>query len=192
MTLYEVLDLDKKTATPENIRRAYRRKAAAAHPDNAKPVGDFFAIQQANRIRADPEAKHIYDETEIVTGDEKLAEEAMMLLVKVSAEVLSNNEAADLPKMIRLTVAHLRDSHVNVAATIEKCIKQVERRWQGAEQFKNLLLLNMTSRAIEATRQVKVHDRALHIIEGATYLPADRPADELLSRYFLRNNLMGL
>ena len=133
---YETLGLDKKTATPEKIRKAYRKRAAQAHPDNPRPVGDFFAIQQANRILSDPNAKQIYDETGIVMGEDKLAEEAIMLIVMIAAQIQAKKPTCDLPAMLRATLDELRKQTLASAALVEKWIKQVEKRWKGAEAVK--------------------------------------------------------
>ena len=175
---YETLGLDKKTATPEKIRKAYRKKAAQAHPDNPRPVGDFFAIQQANRILSDPNAKQIYDETGIVMGEDKLAEEAIMLIVAIAVEILAKKPTCDLPAMLRATLDELRKQTLASAALVEQWIKQVEKRWKGAEDVKDVLLLNMHRRVTEFNRKTKVFARAKQLLETAKYEPAEQSADE--------------
>ena len=173
MNPYETLGLAKKTATPEKIRKAYRKKAAQAHPDNPRPVGDFFAIQQANRILSDPNAKQIYDESGIVMGEDKLAEEALMLIVVTAAEILAKKPTCDLPAMLRATLDQLRKQTLASAALVEKWIKQIEQRWKGAETVKDMLLLNMHRRVIEFNRKTKVFDRATQLLETARYEAAE-------------------
>ncbi|KLJ13385.1 hypothetical protein EMPG_11674 [Blastomyces silverae] len=64
--LYNVLNID-KSATKEEIRKAYRKAALAHHPDKVSPEERegaevrFKAVSQAYDILYDDEKKHIYD-----------------------------------------------------------------------------------------------------------------------------------
>jgi hypothetical protein len=170
---YETLGLDHKTATPEKIRKAYRKRAAQAHPDNQRPVGDFFAIQQANRILSDPNAKQVYDETGIVLGEDKLAEEAMMLIVAIATEIVLNKPTCDLPVILRAALEELRKQTVARAALVEQWIKQVEKRWKGADALRGILLLKMHRLAAELHCKKKAIVRAKQLLETAKYEPAE-------------------
>lgn len=60
-SLYETLDVT-PAASPEEIRRAYRRKALLYHPDkNPGHEGEFQAIQRAHEVLANPKKRRIYD-----------------------------------------------------------------------------------------------------------------------------------
>lgn len=64
--LYQVLGVD-NTASPEQIRKAYRALALKYHPD--RPNGNaekFRAVQEAYDILSDPSKKHDYDNPEPV------------------------------------------------------------------------------------------------------------------------------
>lgn len=172
MNPYETLGLD-RTATPEKIRKAYRKKAAQAHPDNQRPVGDFFAIQQANRLLSDPNAKQIYDETGIVLGEDKLAEEAMMLIVTISAEILLKKPTCDLPVMLRAALDELQKQTVDRAVLVEQWIKQVEKRWKGADAVRSFLLLKINHLTVQLHRKTKAIARAKRLLETATYEAAE-------------------
>jgi len=65
---YEVLGLS-RAATPEEIRRAYRRRALMAHPDKA-PGGHaaFLSLAEAFETLSDRSAREVYDR-EIVISD---------------------------------------------------------------------------------------------------------------------------
>jgi len=61
--LYAVLGVS-KTATPEEIRRAYRRCSKSAHPDAEGGSAEAFAkLQHAYNILSDPERRERYDNT---------------------------------------------------------------------------------------------------------------------------------
>lgn len=60
--LYERLEID-KTATDEDIKKAFREAAKKHHPDAGGKPDDFRAIQEAYDVLSDPEKRKGYDET---------------------------------------------------------------------------------------------------------------------------------
>src|SRR3979409_308254 len=62
---YKVLELDKK-ATPDDIKKAYRKLARKMHPDlnpNDKEANKKFQkINEANEVLGDPEKRKKYDQ----------------------------------------------------------------------------------------------------------------------------------
>jgi len=60
MDLYNVLGLD-RTATADDIKRAYRKLASQHHPDKGGDTAKFQAIQEAYATLSDPEKRAQYD-----------------------------------------------------------------------------------------------------------------------------------
>lgn len=60
MTHYEILGVS-KSATPDEIKKAYRKLASQHHPDKGGDVKKFQEIEQAYRILSDPEQRQQYD-----------------------------------------------------------------------------------------------------------------------------------
>lgn len=60
--LYETLGVD-RTADKATIRRAYRRKAKAAHPDGGGSQDKFGALTKAHDVLTDDERRAKYDAT---------------------------------------------------------------------------------------------------------------------------------
>lgn len=60
MDYYEILGVP-KTATQDEIKSAWRRLAAKAHPDKGGDTAKFQTIEEAYRILSNPETKAAYD-----------------------------------------------------------------------------------------------------------------------------------
>lgn len=57
---YKILGVD-RNASPDEIKRAYRRLASQHHPDKGGDTGRFQEIEEAYRVLSDPTGKHQYD-----------------------------------------------------------------------------------------------------------------------------------
>ena len=73
-TLYEILEIP-ETASENDIKKAYRRKALMFHPDKGGDEEKFKALSVAHSILSNPEKRKMYDQTgELDASD--LSEEA--------------------------------------------------------------------------------------------------------------------
>lgn len=59
--LYATLGIQ-RTATPEEIKRAYRRLASQHHPDKGGDTARFQEIEEAYRVLSDPQQRAHYDQ----------------------------------------------------------------------------------------------------------------------------------
>jgi DnaJ-class molecular chaperone len=60
MSHYETLGIS-KTATPDEIKKAYRKLASKHHPDKGGDTAQFQKIEEAYRVLSDPEQRAAYD-----------------------------------------------------------------------------------------------------------------------------------
>jgi curved DNA-binding protein len=60
MKYYETLGVD-KSATPEQIKQAYRRMASKFHPDKGGDTAKFQEIEEAYRVLSDPQQRAAHD-----------------------------------------------------------------------------------------------------------------------------------
>lgn len=104
MDLYKVLGV-KKTATPDEIRTAFRNLTKKWHPDknpgNKKAHDKFIEIQMAYDVLSDPAKRQYYDETGAIpqsasAGDDETFSIIANLLNKAVADL---NHAAGFERM---------------------------------------------------------------------------------------------
>jgi curved DNA-binding protein len=60
MSYYDTLGIS-KTASPEEIKKAYRKMASQYHPDKGGDTAKFQQIEEAYRILSDPDKRSEYD-----------------------------------------------------------------------------------------------------------------------------------
>lgn len=93
-TLYDTLGVP-KTASPNDIKYAYRRKASEHHPD--KEGGDHAkqqAVNEAYAVLGDPERRKRYDETGDTRAPRTLEDEARELLASLIEQEIHDFEEA--------------------------------------------------------------------------------------------------
>ena len=59
--LYELLGVP-KTASTDEIKRAFKKKALKAHPDKGGDLELFKELNLANEVLSNPEKREIYDQ----------------------------------------------------------------------------------------------------------------------------------
>jgi DnaJ-class molecular chaperone len=112
--LYEILGVD-KTATKEDIKKAYHKMAQETHPDKEGGSTEaFLQVSKAYKILSDEERRRQYDET----GDESESHELspQNIVFQIFLEVISNPEFN--PKLV--------DAFEATKQTIELRQKQIK------------------------------------------------------------------
>lgn len=61
MDYYDVLGLDKKTATEDDIKKSYKKLALKYHPDRGGDAEMFKKVSEAYAVLSDSEKKSVYD-----------------------------------------------------------------------------------------------------------------------------------
>lgn len=132
MDHYTVLGVH-RTATTEEITKAYRRKAMRLHPDrcpdDSEAAAEFVQVQEAYAVLSDPERRERYDRTGSDTGERDDAE------TQLEALFLSLCEQAEEPEYVDMTRS-IRDSVKKQQTEILKAIE--ENKWR-AKRFRKAL-----------------------------------------------------
>jgi len=109
---YDVLGVPRDT-TPEQIRKAYKRKAHEHHPDKGGDHNEFVLIQHAYEILSDPNKRAVYDQTGRDGSASSKEEAARTEFMSLLRSVVDDDTVPD---------------HVNILVIVREVIKDGIRR----------------------------------------------------------------
>ncbi len=128
--LYAILEVP-KSADPDAIDKAYRRRSKATHPDRGGEAKDFHAVDQAYRVLADPNRRATYDETgqfEEAKPDNQTSDAMQVISFYLTKVLASMHQVSMNPK---------KD---NVLASLKTILKEVEKEIEKSKTAaKNLI-----------------------------------------------------
>lgn len=125
----------KKEASPEEVRRAYRRKARKTHPDAGGTAEEFAKVTKAHSVLINPLRRLNYDRTGKMDEDEPNDEQTKGL--QIIAEVLDGIlQEVENPETIDL-VAEIKR---NLKAGLTNIHNQLDGFRKQAEKFESLAI----------------------------------------------------
>lgn len=123
-SLYEILGID-PTASKEDVKKAYHKKAQETHPDKEGGSQEaFLEVSRAYKILSDEEKRNTYDETGEESEDREMNPRHMVL--QIFLEVISN--PGFNPKLM--------DAFESTKQTIELRQKQIKNEMSKNSQQK--------------------------------------------------------
>ena len=190
MTHYDTLGVP-RDATPEDIKRAYRRASAQHHPD--RPHGDEAQMTKVNiayKVLSDPAKRKHYDETgedDAPSEAQSITEEATARLAALFDSFLEQGDAtqdcirAILQGMQIAIEAERREikKFKHRLAELERKRKLVRRKKPGVDAFAGVITLKLEKLSLEIAkreRYVKVLERVRELAaeyEGCPEPPPD-------------------
>lgn len=177
-SLYNVLGV-KETASPDEIKRAYRRKAAAVHPDKG---GSAELMAEANRAYAclkDPMARLNYDQTgqeQKPIDDTAIATDKLVQAFNVvlgAPEGFAGDFCVEVCKWLKME----NQKMVDCRAHAKKIIKHLESRRKKIRLKRGQKSVNLWERLIDerlkalhldvlkCEQEIKVYKMALEMLE---------------------------
>lgn len=93
MSLYDDLGVD-KSASEEEIKQAFRKKAMQTHPDKGGSVESFQVVQKAYAVLGDAEKKKHYDATGETEAGPDIETQAMHQLCTMFAQLVEKTDIA--------------------------------------------------------------------------------------------------
>lgn len=195
MDPYEILGVD-KSATVDQIKRAYRKKAKQHHPDAGGTEKDFQSLAKANLILSDPTRRSKYDRTgEIDESIDNSLSAAINIIVgffqAVIQQFATNSQApdpcsVDLVEQARINFRNQIKSFNEQKRPFEKgieTIKKVEARLKARKKSNALVnrgllhhIDDLKQRVAGIDRQILQYEDALKMLDDYTFDP-EQPAN---------------
>lgn len=126
MNPYTELGLD-PAASPGEIKKAYRRKAAKHHPDKGGKEEEFHRINNAYKLLSDPAKRARYDET----GDAGMADEWDRIVEKEFADLILmilESDPPDVALNARQALAAKQDQLATAKRKSERELDKIRRQ----------------------------------------------------------------
>ncbi len=175
--LYNLLGVD-TSATQADIAKAYKKRAAAAHPDNQETgsAESFQAVRKAYDVLSDESRRSVYDAIGMVMGDDNIADAAVMLILELCGNIVESLPNCDLLLVLRVRIKDLSDQTRIAAEKYTNNAETVRKRWLGAETIKRAVAHNFEGRAKSLRDSIHVHNKALELLKGASFqMPQREP-----------------
>lgn len=178
MTHYTTLGLA-TDASPEDIKRAYRSAASAAHPDRGGDDAQMAAINKAYAVLSDPERRAAYDATGQDAVPGSLEQEAQAGLVQLFQAALEHgdNLLAEVEQMLGAHMAQLLNHKNQMLAKVARLNKRSGKiRTKGPGE--NLLQALIDKQIQQLDQQLMQIERGIAVNKRATEMLAAYEQDE--------------
>lgn len=193
MDLYQTLKLE-KTATTEEIKKAYKDLAKKLHPDiNKDDSGLFLNIKKAYEILSDDERKKKYDtfgdQSERSSESEQIRNHIINMVNNFINSHLIFNEAdfiKETKKAIDKTIGRIEDGIIKTKSQI----KPLEKYFDGivSEEKYNKIVSGIIAQKIESLHQqinisrneIEIVKKVYNIIKNMKYSGPSREEESFL------------
>ncbi|MGH6831834.1 MAG: DnaJ domain-containing protein [Methyloceanibacter sp.] len=179
--LYQILGVRRSTA-PEEIQRAYRRKAKTAHPDGGGSVKAFSDLSTAYTVLSDPNRRERYDRTgEIeplrpnnldVSAIEVIAQK-LGLIIHAECDVTSVDIDALIEQAIREDIAERNAGISSLRRAMERARRLRDRVKRKADGQANMLARVLDWHETTAKSHIKQSEEAVSSMERALEILKD-------------------
>lgn len=136
MNLYETLGVD-ANATPDDIKKAYKKAAQKTHPDRVGgDLDQFKKVQHAYEVLSDPDKRKFYDTNGVEPGvghsDQQIVQSAIS---QIFALIIDNYSGGDIVETAReMVMAKSKD--------IEKTKRKAQSSLETLEKLKDRVVVN--------------------------------------------------
>jgi curved DNA-binding protein CbpA len=204
MTHYDTLGVP-KTASRDDIKRAYRRKSKAAHPDRGGDHREMVAVNRAYDTLSDPDKRSRYDQTgeDGAPGKSRddMARDAVMQVFAAMVEQASDydNVVDMVERMLKANLDKIKGDIATSAKRVTKLERSAKRlKCKGGDErnFLGLLLADQIAKGkvgIENAKMgVAVMERAREMLSDFTWKTDDRPGPAGDVRFSLDEAVMKI
>lgn len=169
MSHYETLGVGRK-ATPEEVKKAYRKKAQRAHPDR-NPGSDgkeFHAIQRAYEVLSDEKRRDQYDRTGEDGALPDPHQVALQTIAQAFIQMASHPMAStvDILGEIRRSTRDAREREIKNRIQNEQVVKNIEKnigRFKRKGGKPNALDAMLLGHIGAGKRAIEMNERAIEL-----------------------------
>lgn len=133
-TAYETLGVS-RDATPEQIKKARRKRAAELHPDKGGDTHEMAAVNHAYDVLIDPARRLLYDTTGTERQQKPLADEARQMVLHMFQQAL-NAEVPNILVAAEQMIEEIRSQASTKEEQLKTRRKKLEQR-NGKIKVKN-------------------------------------------------------
>ena len=172
MNHYEILGVN-KTASPDEIKRAYRSRAKQVHPDKGGKQSDFEPVVRAYEVLSDPERRQLYDST----GKDRqppIDAAVQQVLLNLFNQALAAEADVPLVETVRNAVKEGKRKFAESIKTLKDRKKKLTARRKtvkstGGENIVHMIvdreLDSIAQQIASAERDIKIGDAALKALK---------------------------
>lgn len=172
---YELLGLA-RTATPDEIKKAYRKKAKEHHPDAGGDEKTFKAIQHAYDILSDHEKRERYDRGESTEQGPSRTDVAKQFLYQLFEQCIDKHGFKKDPfKEMRTSIAlnmKSLDEAIGVQNNRKKQFEKAGRRVKKGEAYVNLcnaIAISCQQLIDKLTLEKETGDLMIQMLDGSEF-----------------------
>lgn len=126
--LYEILGID-EGASPEEVRRAYKRLAQQHHPDREKgDPEEFEQVRSAFAVLGDAQRRARYDAGGATAEPPNIEAMATQMLAQLFSQVVDNEEVVDVMATVRQHIEQEYSNFQENQAVIQRKLKLLDKR----------------------------------------------------------------
>lgn len=184
--LYEALGVA-PDATPEEIKKAYRKKAKETHPDAGGSNEEFEKVNKANLVLSDPERRERYDSTgeadvpPLEMRVRSLLDELVTALIDQDDDILSVDLVEIMRQQVRNEINALNDRINKLSRKRDKADKLAKKFKKKAKKGKagaNLLSDIASKKSRDFAARIKKTTGVLEVFSGALEALKDYTFDQ--------------
>ena len=186
--LYEVLKVN-KDASPDEIKKAYRKEAMHSHPDAGGDPEDFKALTIAFEILSDPNKRKEYDETGRTERRSQTSPEDMLVMFfnLVVEELIACEQPAEQVDLVAETRSKIKN-RILLSSKTERTglkalakVRVILKRLSGGDGD-SILIASLKSREAQYEYKFSLCDKekkelheALDLLDSYSYATDSKP-----------------
>lgn len=176
MNLYEKLGVE-RDASPDKIKRSYRKRAAKVHPDVAPDKAEEFReLVVARDILLNPNHRAHYDRTGEIPKKDRPSQqtEAMVLIINLVTNIAAENNRRNILAKLREVLGNQKRQYTEAAKKCRETAAEIKDRWSD-DAIRASIVESLEASAVMTEHAGKVAGEALALLKDSRYSFVEQP-----------------